>query len=441
MYYSTKKHISRRTVLRGLGVTMALPFLDSMVPAHTALAQTAANPPLRLGFCFVPHGALIASWTPVAEGSHWELSRNLEPLKNVKDQVVVLTNLNLRCGFGHGGTPPAFLSGVACRQTEGEDVRAATTLDQILARKTGRQTPLPSLELGTEETSGWLEARDLGYSCTYIDTISWKSATEPLPVEINPRAVFDRLFGGGSSAVERPARVKRECSVLDAVGSAVKSLQSGLGASDRNRVAGYLDDVRDIERRIQLAETQNANSNIEAPGAATGIPSDHVEHTRLMFDLMALAYQADITRIQAFMMAREVSYRAFPHIGAPDGFHSLSHHQFDAVRMEQLIDVNTYHVAQMARFLERMKNTPDGDGSLLDHSLMLYGSGMGLANSHQNDALPVFIAGGANGRLQGNRHLKYPGDTPLSNLLLSISDKAGVHLDSLGDSTDRLEGI
>jgi hypothetical protein len=405
MNFITKKHLSRRTLLRGLGVSMALPFLDSMVPAHTALARTAANPPLRLGFCFIPHGAVISQWTPVTEGSNWELSRNLEPLKNVKDQVVVLTNLNLNSAESHAGTPPAFLSGTACRKTE--------SLDQILAKKIGQSTPLPSLELGTENFSEVPGTGDAGFSDTHISTISWKSPTVPLPVEINPRAVFDRLFG--------------ERSNLDAVTCEAKSLQRDLGAGDKNRLADYLDNVREIERRIALAE------KLELP--------DHVEHTKLMFDLMALAYQADITRVQTFMMAREVSYRTFPHIGAPEGFHVLSHHQFDPLKLEHLINVNTYHVSQVARFLERMKNTPDGDGSLLDHSLFMYGSGMGLANSHQHDALPMILAGGANGRLKGNRHLKYPEETPLANLLLSIADKAGVHLDSLGDSTGRLEGV
>jgi len=393
MNFIAKKHLSRRTVLRGLGVTMALPFLDSMVPAHTALARTAAHPPLRLGFCFIPHGAVISEWTPVTEGSHWELSRNLAPLKNVKDQVVVLTNLNLNVAESHAGTPPAFLSGTACRKIE--------SLDQILVQALRQSTRLPSLELGTEDFDG--------FSDTSLSTISWRSPTEPLPVEIDPRAVFNRLFG--------------KCrGILDEVLCEVKSLQSGLGASDNNRLADYLDNVRDIERRIH-----------EVP--------DHVERTRLMFDLMALAWQADITRVQTFMMAREVSYRAFPHIGAPEPFHVLSHHQFDPVKWEHFINVNTYHVSQVARFLERIKNTPDGDGSLLDHSLFMYGSGMGLANSHQHDALPIILAGGANGQLRGNRHLKYPEETPLANLLLSIADKAGVHLDSLGDSTGRLEGI
>jgi hypothetical protein len=418
MNYLTQKHIPRRAVLRGMGVTLALPFLDAMVPAQTTLAQTAAKPPLRIGFCFVPHGALIDQWTPASEGSQWELARNLEPLKNVKDQVVVLSNLSLRSADSHGGTPPAFLSGTACRRTEGDDAAcAATTLDQILASNIGSQTSLPSLEIGTENSNGLLGAWDFGYSRAYIDTISWKSPTEPLPVVIDPRAVFDRLFDAAENSR----------SILDEIGYRIKGLQRSLGASDRNRIADYLDNVREVERRIQIA--------------GTGTPADHVEHTKLMFDLMALAYQADITRVQTFMMAREVSYRAFPHIGAPESFHALSHHQFDPINMDHLINVNTYHVSQMARFLERMKNTPDGDGTLLDHSIFLYGSGMGLANSHQHDDLPVFIAGGANGRLKGNRHLKYSSGEPLANLLLSIGDMAGVHLEKLGDSTGRLAGL
>ncbi len=439
--FITKKHLSRRTLLRGLGVSLALPLLDSMIPAQTPLAKTAAKTPLRLGFLYIPHGGVMANWTPVKDGTDFELSRTLSPLKPVKDNVVIVSNLANKAAVSHGGSPPAFLTGIACRKTEGEDVRAGMTIDQIAAQKLGQETPLPSLELATEDMSGLLGACDVGYSCTYINTISWKTPTTPLPMEINPRTVFDRLFGDGSNAAERMQRIDRERSILDEITSEVSGVQGGLSSADKSRMAEYLDNVREIERRIQLAEKQNANTNLQVPATPVGIPDDHVEHTKLMFDLLALSYEADITRIGSFMMAREVSYRGFPSIGVPDAFHPTSHHQNDPEKLEKLTKINTYHVSQVARFLERLKNTKDGDGTLLDHSMIVYGSCMSNSNVHDHAPLPVFLAGGANGKMQGGRHIKYPENTPFSDVLVSMLDKAGIHQDVVGDSNGPLPNV
>jgi hypothetical protein len=443
----TKRHISRRTVLRGLGTAMSLPLLDSMVPAQTPLAKTAANPEIKLGMCFIPHGAVMANWTPAAEGSDFQLSRTLMPVEPFKDQLVVVTNLAHKMaapggpgdnGGDHTRSPAVFLNGVHPKRTDGADIQAGVTIDQIAAQKIGQQTPLPSLELATEDFSGLVGSCDVGFSCAYMNTISWRTPTTPLPMEINPRVVFTRLFGDGANAEERLQRIDDQRSILDAVMGQVRHLEGRLGPSDRNRIADYLDTVREIERRIQLAEKQNANSTLAVPASPTGIPDDHQEHTKLMFDLMALAFQANITRVSTFMMAREVSYRTFPMLGISEGFHPASHHQNNPERLENLTKINTYHVSLMAYFLGKLKATPDGDGNLLDHSLILYGSGMSNSNVHNHSPLPVFVAGGAAGRMKGGRHLKYPDGTPMANLLLTVLDKAGVSQDRVGDSTGML---
>ena len=444
MKFVTKKHLSRRTVLRGLGTALSLPLLDSMVPAQTPLAKTAANPQLRLGLCFIPHGAVMANWTPAAEGPNFQLSRTLAPLQPFQDQMVVVTNLAHKMaapggpgdnGGDHTRSPAVFLNGVHPKRTDGADIQAGVTIDQIAAQKSGQQTPLPSLELATEDFSGLVGSCDVGFSCAYMNTISWRTPTTPLPMEINPRVVFTRLFGDGANAEERIERIDEQRSILDAVVGQVRHLEGGLGPGDRNRVAEYLDTIREIERRIQLAEKQNANSTLAVPASPTGIPDNHQEHTKLMFDLMTLSYQANITRISTFMMAREVSYRTFPMLGISEGFHPASHHQNNPERLENLTKINTYHVSLLAYFLGKLKATPDGDGNLLDHSLILYGSGMSNSNVHNHAPLPVFVAGGAAGRMKGGRHLKYPDGTPMANLLLTILDKAGVPQDRVGDST------
>jgi hypothetical protein len=446
----TKKHLPRRTFLRGLGATLSLPLLDSMVPAQTPLAKTAANPQIRLGLCFIPHGAVINNWTPIGDGTDFDLSRTLSPLAPFRNQLVVISNLAHHNaapagpgdnGGDHTRSPAVYLNGVHPKRTDGADIRAGTTIDQVAAQKIGQQTPLPSLELAIEDFSGLVGSCDVGFSCAYMNTISWRTPTTPLPMEINPRVVFDRLFGDGATVEERLERIEQERSILDAVTSDVRRLEGKLGPGDRNRVAEYLDTVREIERRIQLAEKQNSNSNIAVPATPSGIPDDHQAHTHLMFDLMAVAFQADITRISTFMMAREVSYRTFPMLGISEGFHPASHHQNNPERLENLTKINTYHVTLVAHFLEKLRSTPDGDGNLLDHSLVLYGSGMSNSNIHNHSPLPVLVAGGAAGKMKGGRHLKYPENTPMANLLLTILDKAGVPQESIGDSTGILSEI
>jgi Protein of unknown function (DUF1552) len=447
MQLITKKHLSRRTLLRGAGAAIALPLLDSMLPAQTPLAKTAANPEIKLGLCFIPHGAVIANWTPVGEGTDFKLSRTLAPLEPFRDQVVVVSNLAHKMaapggpgdnGGDHTRSPAVFLNGVHPKRTDGADIRAGVTIDQMAAEKIGQQTPLPSLELATEDFSGLVGSCDVGFSCAYMNTISWRTPTTPLPMEINPRVVFTRMFGDGANAEERLQRIDEQQSILDAVMGQVRHLEGNLGPNDRTRISEYLDTVREIERRIQLAEKQNANSTLAVPASPTGIPDDNDEHTKLMFDLMTIAFQANITRISTFMMKREVSYRTFPMLGISEGFHPASHHQNNPERLENLTKINTYHVGLVAYFLGKLKATPDGDGNLLDHSLILYGSGMSNSNVHNHAPLPVFVAGGAAGRMKGGRHLKYPEGTPMANLLQSILEKAGVPEERVGDSTGPL---
>ena len=444
-----KKHLSRRTFLRGVGVTMSLPLLDAMVPASTALAQTAAKPNVRLGLCFIPHGAVMNQWTPATTGA-LELSPILQPLAAHKDRVVVLSNLAHAMagpqgpgdnGGDHTRCPAVFLNGVHPKRTDGADIQAGITIDQMAAQKIGQETLLPSLELAVEDYSGLVGSCDVGFSCTYMNTISWRTPTSPLPMEINPRVVFDRMFGDGATAQERLQRIETQRSILDAVTGQVRRLQGDLGTRDRNRVAEYLDAVREIERRIQISERQAENPNLAVPSSPTGIPDDFEEHTKLMFDLMAIAFQADITRVSTFMMAREVSYRTFPKLGISEAFHPASHHQNSQQRLEQLAKINAFHVSLVSYFLDRLKNTPDGDGTLLDHSLVLYGSAMSDSNVHNHSPLPVLIAGGSAGKLKGGRHLMYPEGTPMSNLLLTILNKTGVQQESVGDSTGLLSDV
>ena len=371
------------------------------------------------------------------------------PLAQHRDQVVVVSNLahKLAGPFGpndsggdHGRSPSVFLNGVHPKRTEGEDVRAGTTVDQIAATHIGQDTPLPSLELATEDMTGLIGACDVGFSCTYTNTISWRTPTSPLPMEINPRVVFDRLFGDGSNAAERYAAHPARAQHPGRGDAQVSHLERGLGANDRNRVAEYLDNVREIERRIQLTEKKNSTS-VHLPDTPIGIPDDHVVHSKMMFDLMALAFQADITRISTFMMAREVSYRTFPQIGVPDPFHATSHHQDNPEKLEKLTKINTYHVSLIAYFMDKLKSIQDGDGTLLDHSLMLFGSSMSNSNMHNHSPLPVFVAGGACGRMKGGRHIKYPEDTPMANLLATTLVKAGLNEDHIGDSTGILSEV
>jgi hypothetical protein len=419
--FITKKHLSRRSILRGMGVGLALPFLDAMVPAGTAFAQTAAAPKLRMGFLYIPHGAVLSAWTPIGEGRDFKFNRTLMPLEPFRENIVVVSGLSNKAaspsgpgdgGGDHGRSPATWLTGVHPKRTEGEDVRAAVTIDQMAALKIGQETQLPSLELATEDTTGLVGACDVGYSCTYINTLCWRTPTTPLPMEINPRVVFESLFGEGSNQAERTLRMHREQSILDTVSSQVKRLQGDLSSSDKTRVNDYLDNVREIERRIQLAEKKTGETDLSLPETPLGVPDSHEEHSKLQFDLMALAFQADITRVSTFMMARELSSRTFGNIGVPDPFHATSHHQNDKEKLEKLTKINEYHVGLVAYFLNKLKNTQDGDGSLLDHTLLMYGSCMSNSNVHDHGPLPVFLAGGANGQLKGGRHVKFPYETP-----------------------------
>ncbi len=440
----TRKHLPRRTFLRSVvGGAIALPLLDSMIPAMTAATKTAANPKTRLGFMYVPHGAVMDKWTPATEGAGFEFTPILKPLEPFRNQLLVVTGLANKAaesqgdgGGDHARSAPSFLSGVHPLRTEGEDVRAGTTIDQIYAQKMGQDTPLPSLELGTEDT-GLVGVCDVGYSCAYMNSISWRSPTQPLPMEINPRVVFERLFGDGSNAADRLARKQEDRSILDSITGEVSHLQTGLGARDRGKIADYLDNIREIERRIQMAE-KRASMNIEVPETPIGVPDSFDEHAKLMYELQVLAFQAEITRVSTFMVARDLSQRTFPQIGVPEPHHSVSHHGNNPAMIAKLEKINVYHATLFAYFLERLRATPDGDGTLLDHSMIMYGSSMSNPNEHNHFPLPLLVAGGASGKLQGGRHLKFPERTPMSNLLVSLLEKAGIEKGSLGDSTGML---
>src|SRR5215469_14949910 len=439
MSFNSKKHLSRRTMLRGMGAAISLPLLDSMVPASTALAATAASPKSRLGFIYIPHGKVMEKFTPAAEGTGWEFTPILKPLEPFRERLTVVSGLAAigaesqgDGGGDHSRCAPYYLSGVHAKRTEGDDIHAGQTIDQIAVEKIGQDTPLPSLELGTEDT-GLVGVCDVGYSCAYMNSIAWKTANTPLPMEINPRVVFERLFGDGSSEAERLENKRENRSILDSVTRETGRLQKGLGQQDRARVADYLDNVREIERRIQKAE-QQATANLAVPETPIGVPESFDEHAKLMYDLMALAYTADITRISTFMVARDLSQRTFPQIGVPEPHHATSHHGNNPATIAKLAKINNYHVTLLAYFIEKLKSTPDGDGTLLDHSMVLYGSSMANSNEHNHFPLPLVLLGGASGRLQGGRHVKFPERTSMANLLLAILDKSGIPMDKLGDS-------
>ena len=447
MTFVTKKHLSRRTLLQGMGVAISLPLLDSMVPALTAQTKTAANVTPRLGCIYIPHGAVMDKWTPVGTGSNFEFSPVLSALERHRENLIVLSNLchHMAEALGDGGADHSratatWLNGTHAKKTEGEDVRAGTTIDQMAALKIGQSTRFPSLELATEDMTGLIGACDVGYSCAYMNTISWSDPTTPLPMEINPRVVFERLFGEGGTVPERLARMDEDKSILDQITSAVPRLQKGLGAKDRTRMNEYLENIREIERRLEIAE-KTAGSQVAMPNAPVGVPDSYEEHVGLMYDMMALAFQSDATRVFSFMMARELSQRSYPQVGVPDPHHATSHHQDNPEKLEKLTKINTYHVSLIAYFMDKLKAIPDGDGTLLDHSLVLFGSSMSNSNMHNHAPLPVFVAGGACGRLKGGRHIKYPEDTPMANLLATTLVKAGLHEDHIGDSTGLLSEV
>ena len=442
--FITKKHLPRRTFLRGIGVSMALPLLDSMIPARTLLAQTAARPLTRLGFVYVPHGAIMDKWTPAAEGTGFEFTPILKPLESFRDQLNVVSGLGHRAADTtavHSLSPTTWLSGVRPKATQGVDAFAGITVDQIAAQAMGQDSILPSMELATEDHSSLLGSCDRDYGCIYMNTLSWRTPTTPLPMEINPRKVFERMFGAGGSAEARAVRLKEDRSILDAIAKEASGLQLTLGASDRQTMSQYLDNVREIERRIQRAEQSQDDQDLALPERPAGVPFNFEEHIRLMYDLLAMSYQANITRVASFMVAREISNRTYPQVGVSDGHHAISHHQNRAEKMEKNVRIQTYHTSLFKHFLDKMKSTPDGDGSLLDHSVILYGSNMSNSNAHDHFPLPNLVIGGASGRLKGGRHLRYPDHTPMANLLVSVLDKVGVTQETVGDSTGPLVSL
>jgi hypothetical protein len=434
----TKKALSRRTVLKALGATVPLPLLDAMVPALTALHRTPAQPALRFGAVYVPNGVIPGKWFPATEGSAFEFSPTLSPLEPFRDRLLVISGLDSvpppppgeRQYNNHADASTRFLTDV----TPSRNLRAGMSIDQIAAKELGQDTSLPSLELALESVDSGTSC-DFGRSCVYTGTIAWSGPTSPLPMEHDPSAAFVRLFGdsANSDAAARRAGMQRKGSLLDSLLGEVASLRQKVAAADRTRIAGYLESIRDVERRIQIAVKQNTEMPlVDRPG---GIPETFEQHAKLMFDLQLLAYQGDVTRIVTFMLGREFSGRTYPEIGVPDAHHPISHHQRDPVRMDKCAKINHYHVSLFSQFIDKMKNTPDGDGSLLDHSAIVYGAGMSEGNGHVPRNLPILLVGGANGQLKGGRHIKYPDETPLANFHLSLLDKLGVRVESHGNST------
>jgi uncharacterized protein DUF1552 len=432
--FVTKRSIPRRTFLRGVGVGVALPLLDAMVPAFTAVAQTAARPQLRVGFVYIPHGVIMREWTPAAAGAGFEFTPILKPLEPFRDRAVVVSNLTrAEVTSNHAVSSACWLTGTPPKRTDGPDFRVGVSLDQVIAKQIGQETTFPSLEVATEDFSGLVGACDPGYSCAYMNTLNWQTETTPLPMEINPRVVFERLFGIGGSAGDRLSRMRTDRSLLDFVADDLKSLEGGLATGDRRKLDEYLGNVREIERRIQRAE-QQAHALPDVPNAPVGVPEAYVEHVALLFDLLALAFQSDQTRVFTFMMAREVSQRTYPEIGVTEPHHSISHHGNRPAAIAGHAKLNAYHVSMFAKFVERLRSIPDGDGSLLDHSMLLYGSGMSDGNGHTGSPLPHVVVGGGTGRIIGNRHIVEPEGTPMANLLLAIAQKSGVEQDRFGVS-------
>jgi hypothetical protein len=437
----TKRALPRRTFLRGIGVTLALPMLDAMTPALAARSGSIA--PLRLGFVYVPNGVTMREWIPNGEGHSFEFSRILTPLMPVRKHVTIVTglsNLAAEKGVGvgfHSKGSTAWLTGSPLKETEGADISAGVSIDQLIARKLGEETALGSLELALEPSySGAL--CEVGLSCVYTNTFVWRGPTTPIPMEHNPRAVFERLFGDGSTPDERLALLHRNRSILDWVDQEIASLQRQLGPADRTIVDEYLQSVRDVESRIQKNERQSAVSTLDVGERPIGVPDSDDDYGKLMFDLKFLAYRADVTRVVSLQMGREQSARIYPWLGVPEAHHNVSHHRGEAQRKEWNTRINSYHVGLFARLAEKMRDTPDGDGSLLDHAILLYGGGLADGDQHTHRNLPVVLVGGGCGQLQGDRVVACPADTPMMNLGLALLDKAGVEIDRVGDSTGRL---
>ena len=429
--FLTRKSLPRRTVLRGLGSVVALPFLDAMVPA---LSKAATIAPKRFGVTYFPNGAIMQQLTPKTTGAGFEFTPTLKPLESYKDKLIVITGFT-RSHPGsqvgdHAVSAAGFLTGVWPKRTEAEDVLANTTIDQVIAQKIGQDSPLPSLELATEDFTGYVGGCSPGFSCAYMNTISWSSPKTPLPMETNPRAVFERVFGEAGSARQRAERLNTQRSILDSLSEETADLEGSLGTRDRARLGEYLDNIREIERRIQRTEAHNS-AQVTSPAAPIGVPDSFEEHIGLMFDLTAAAWQADVTRVFTFMMSRELSQRTFPQIGVTEQHHSISHHLNQPDKMARAQKINVYYVELYAKFLAKLSAIRDGDGSLLDHSLLVYGAGMGDSNGHASDPLPMVLTGAVG---KGHRHIEIPSRTPVGNLWREVAAAYGSPMEQFGDA-------
>jgi len=447
--FITRKYIPRRSFLRGAGVALALPFLDSMVPAQTALRKTAANPKTRFTGIFVPHGMAPGYWIPKTEGKGFEFPMIMKPLEPFRDQTVILSGLWTKSAEPPPGTTgadhwvaAAFMCANKPRKTTGSDIYDGTTIDQMIAQKNGQETLLPSLQLALEDQGANSSNCGEGYSCAYTNSISWSSPTQPLPMELDPQVAFERLFGAGGSTEERAARREQDRSILDSVSHSLTRFKKDLGAGDRARLDEYETDIREIERRLDLAKKSSGQANTDGFVAPAGVPESFDEHVKLHFDLQALAFRGDITRVSTVLYARDLTARSYPESGVSVGFHGASHHAENPQNIERYSHINQYHVKCLAYFVDKLKKTNDGDGTLLDHTLILYGTNMGDSNQHLHYDVPHILIGGASGQLEGGRHLAYPTKTiTTGNLLLSILSMYGIHQDSIGDSTGPLVGL
>ena len=435
----TKIVLPRRTFIRGMSATLALPLLDAMVPALSAQVKGAP----RFAAIYCGNGANMFDWTPSTEGVGFAFSPILKPLEAFRARTLVLTGLDNfpatdqgDSGGQHPRAAPAFMSSVHPKQTEGADVQAGTTIDQMIAQHIGRDTKLPSIEVSVDRNDV-VGACDHGYACAYMNSMSWANPTTPLPAETNPRFVFERLFGSGDTAEERLARAEEDRSILDGVTREIAMLRRKLGGHDRLKLSEYFDAVRSVEQRI--ARSESYNSDFAIPDRPAGVPETFKEYAEIMFDLQVLAFQADITRVSSFMMARENVNRSYNEIGLPEAHHSMSHHGNNPEKMQAFTKLNTYHVEAFAYFLKKLQAIPDGDGTLLDHAIVLYGSGMSDGNTHNNFSVPVVVVGGKDQQMKADRHLRFPKGTPLANLQLSLMDKFGVNLDKFGDSTGEID--
>jgi hypothetical protein len=443
--FITKTALPRRTFLRGMGTALALPFLDAMMPALTAMRQTAAQPVPRLGFFYVPNGIYPVAWRPLGEGTTFTIAPTMSPLERFRNQMVPISGLSNweaeprgEGGGVHSRIGPSWLSGSRPKRTEGSDYRCGITADQVAARELGKYTPLPSIELTVDP--GFLVGNcENGYSCVYTSSLCWRDATTPLPMEADPRAVFERLFGEADTPDGRLRDLRHDRSILDGVAQDIARLQAKLGSADRTVLGDYLETVRTVERRIDLIEQHNRRSPVQAD-KPLAVPESYEEHVRLMFDLLGLAYRSDVTRVHTFQYGRELSLRSYSWIGVPDAHHGVSHHGGNPASVTGYTKINMYHVALFAEFVEKMRSTPDGDGSLLDHSIFVYGAGMSDGDLHSPLDLPTVLVGGGCGRLKGGRYLQYPLDakSKMSNLLVTLLDKVGVPKETIGDSTGEL---